>query len=212
MVRRGISPRLIVSCSVDESGIINLMAQGRKRNTKSDSAGKKEKPKTISIKRFVITYIALMLAFFFVAWFKPIHNIIDVNDVYTKSVVVLSSKILRLTGVSCTYQGSIIALPALSLDVKFGCNGLEAVMIYAIAVVAYPAHWKKKLVGIAAGFLVLQAANILRILLLAYSGIHLKGLFQFIHVYIAQGIMIALALAVFFLYLNYAKKVETAHN
>jgi exosortase/archaeosortase family protein len=191
------------------------MTQGRKKDDKSGSAGKKEKPKTISTNRFVLIYIVLIIAFFFVTWLKPILKIIDVNNVYTKSVVVLSSKILGLAGVKCTYQGSIIALPALSLDLKFGCNGLEAVMIYAIAVAAYPAHWKKKLMGIAAGFFILQTANILRILLLVYSGIHLKGLFQFIHIYIAQGIMIALSLGIFFVYLdrlNHAKTAEADHN
>lgn len=191
------------------------MRQGKKIDDKSGAAGKKEKTKTISIKRFVLTYIVLMLAFFFATWFKPILKIIDINDIYTKSVVVLSSKILGLAGVNCTYQGSIIALPALSLDLKFGCNGLEAVMIYAIAVAAYPAHWKKKLMGIAAGFFILQTANILRILLLVYSGIHLKGLFQFIHIYLAQGIMIALSLGIFFVYLNslnHAKTAEADHN
>jgi len=191
------------------------MAQGRKRNDKSNSAGKKEKPETISIKRFVVTYIALMIAFFVVVWFKPIYDIIDINDVYTKSVVVLSSKIIGLTGVMCTYQGSVIVLPALSLDVKFGCNGLEAVMIYAIAVAAYPAPWKRKLMGIAAGFFILQTANILRIVLLALSGVYLKGLFDFIHIYIAQGMMIALSLGIFFVYLNllnHAKNAEADHS
>ncbi len=191
------------------------MAKGKKRSGKKEPGSRGDKQKTISIKRFVITYIALMMAFFFVAWFKPIHNIIDVNDVYTKSVVVVSSKLLHLAGVACTYRGSVIALPALSLDVQFGCNGLEAVMIYAIAVTAYPAHWKKKLKGIAIGFFILQTVNVLRILLLAFSGMHMRGFFDFIHMYIAQGMMIALSLGIFFVYLNrinHAKKSEADHS
>lgn len=192
------------------------MAKEKKISGKTASnAEKQTRPKQISIRRFLITYLLLMTIFFFVAWFKPIHKIIDVNDFYTKSVVVVTSKILGLVGVACTYRGSIIALPAMSLDVKFGCNGLEAVMIYTIAVAAYPAHWKKKLVAIVAGFLILQTANILRILLLALSGIHLRGLFEFIHIYMAQGVMIALSLGIFFVYLNrlnHAKNAEAEHN
>lgn len=178
------------------------MAKKRDRKPKGDQGTKQKEAQGVNIRRFIVTYIALMLGFFFIAWFKPIHKIIDVNDVYTRSVVFVTSKILGSAGLPCTYHGSIISLPALSLDVRFGCNGLEAVMIYAIAVAAYPAGWKKKFMGIAVGFFVLQAANILRIILLVYSGIYLKGLFEFIHVYIAQGIMIALALGIFFVYLN----------
>lgn len=188
------------------------MASKRDRKIKGNQNRKEKGSDGISIRRFIITYLLLMIAFFFFAWFKPIHNIIDVNEFYTQSVVMITSKILGLLDVPCTYRGSIIALPSLSLDVKFGCNGLEAVMIYSVAVVAYPARWKKKIIGIAAGFFVLQAANIVRLALLVYTGIHLKGLFQFIHVYIAQGIMIALSLGIFFIYLNHAKNAETAHN
>jgi exosortase H (IPTLxxWG-CTERM-specific) len=191
------------------------MAKKKDRKLKGERPEKAKGSDGIDIRRFVVTYIALMLGFFFIAWFKPIHNVIDVNDVYTKTVVAISSAFLGRMGVPCTYQGSVIVLPALSLDVKFGCNGLEAVMIYAIAVAAYPAQWKKKFIGIAAGFLVLQTANILRILLLALSGVHMRSLFDFIHIYIAQGMMIALALATFFVYLNrlnHAKNAEKDHN
>jgi len=63
-----------------------------------------------------------------------------------------------------------------------------------------------------AGFFLLQTANILRIVLLVYSGIHLKNLFEYIHIYIAQGIMIVLALILFFIYLDHATSPTTAHN
>jgi len=185
-----------------------------KKNKKiKDTQDRKEKASAgISIRRFLIIYLVLMTSFFFFAWFKPIHKIIDVNGLYTQSIVVATSKILALLGLPSTSQGSIIALPGLSLDVKFGCNGLEAVMIYSIAVLAYPAHWNKKIMGIAAGFFLLQTANILRIVLLVYSGIHLKNLFEYIHIYIAQGIMIVLSLIFFFIYLGHATSSATAHN
>lgn len=185
-----------------------------KKNKKIiDNQERKEKPSAgISIRRFLITYLVLMTAFFFIAWFKPIHRIIDVNGLYTQSVVAATSKTLALLGITSSFQGSIIALPSLSLDVKFGCNGLEAVMIYSIAVLAYPAHWKKKIAGIMAGFLLLQTANILRIVLLVYSGIHLKSLFEYIHIYVAQGIMIVLSLILFFIYLSRATSSATTHN
>lgn len=156
------------------------------------------------IKRFAITYLILMSVFFFLIGFTPFQKVVDINGVYTQGVVALTAKLLGITGTPCTYAGSIIRLPSISLDVKFGCNGLEAVMIYAVAVLAFPASVKKKLMGIAAGFVVLQVVNILRIAGLGYSGVHFPGMFEYIHVYVAQGMMIAVALGIFFLYLNYA--------
>lgn len=163
----------------------------------------------LSISRFVITYLLLMGIFFLLLWVKPIQNIIDVNGFYTIYVVSATAKILGIIGIPCTQQGSIIALPSIALDVKFGCNGLEAVMIYAIAILAYPADWKRKLIGIVAGFFFLQIVNLLRIVFLAYSGIHFKSIFEYIHIYIAQGIMIVISLGIFFIYLNYVKKSAT---
>lgn len=161
---------------------------------------------TISLRRFALTYILLMGAFFLIIGLKPIQNIIDLNGLYTQGVVFVTSKVLNLTGLQCTYNGSIISLPAISLDVKFGCNGLEAVMIYSVAVIAFPAGWKKRAFGILAGFAVLQVINIIRITALAYTGIYFKNLFEYIHIYVAQGLMIAASLGIFFLYLNYVQK------
>jgi len=166
----------------------------------------------ISVKRFAVTYLILMGAFFLLIGLKPIQDILDLNGRYTRGVVILTSKILKILSIQSTYQGSIIQLPSIALDVRFGCNGLEAVMIYSVAVIAFPAQWKYKLMGIGAGFALLQIVNILRITALAYSAIHFKTLFEYIHVYIAQGMMIAVSLGVFFIYLNYAKSPQKANS
>ena len=55
-----------------------------------------------------------------------------------------------------------------------------------------------------AGFFVLQILNVLRIAGLGLSGIYLKDYFHYIHIYVAQGMMIAVALVLFLVWLNYA--------
>lgn len=138
--------------------------------------------KKSGIIKFLSIYLILMGIFFLITTLQPIRNII---------------------GIPAKYSGSLIILPNISLNVQFGCNGLEAVMIYAVAILAYPASWKKRIIGIILGFIIIQFFNILRIVFLIYSSIHFKKLFEFMHIYVAQGIMIALSLGVFFLYLNY---------
>lgn len=170
----------------------------------------KESWKQSGVLRFVITYLLLMGAFFLATTLQPIKNIVDLNGLYTQAVVIISAKLANILGIPAQYHGSIIMLPSVSLDVQFGCNGLEAVMIYSVAVLAYPSDWRKKLLGITAGFVILQAVNIIRIVFLIYSSMHFKKLFEFIHIYVAQGIMIALSLGIFFLYLNYTRNVKSA--
>lgn len=167
---------------------------------------KQNETKGINVRRFAFTYLILMGGFFFLISFTPIQNIIDINGLYTRLVVFFTSKILVIMNIPSTFQGSIIHLPSISLDIKFGCNGLEAVMIYSVAVIAFPAAWKKRVIGIIAGFFIIQILNIIRIAGLAYAGVYYKKLFEVIHIYVAQGIMIAVALGIFLLYLNYAER------
>jgi exosortase H (IPTLxxWG-CTERM-specific) len=172
---------------------------------------KQKRKDGISVWRFAVTYLALMGSFFLLISLKLVENVISLNGLYTKGVVILTCKILEVLSIPSTYQGSVIKLPSTALDVRFGCNGLEAVMIYSVAVIAFPASWKHKLMGIFGGFLVIQVINILRISSLAYSAIHFKDLFEYIHIYIAQGMMIAVSLGMFFIYLNYAKASQKAN-
>ena len=176
----------------------------KKKSTKSKQSKADNIPK-ISIRRFIITYLILMAGFFFIIGFTPLQKIVDVDGMYTKGVVLITSKVLSALHIPTTCTGSIIHLPSISLDVRFGCNGLEAVMIYSVAVLAFPARWKKKVYGIVAGFLIIQVINILRIVGLAYAGVYFQNIFHYIHIYIAQGIMIAIALGTFFLYLAFTK-------
>ena len=94
----------------------------------------------------------------------------------------------------------------------FGCNGLEAVMIYAVAVLTFPASWRNRIIGIIAGFVVIQVLNLIRIVALAYAGVYHKELFDLIHVYVAQGVMIAVALGTFVIYLTYLSHEQGKHE
>jgi exosortase H (IPTLxxWG-CTERM-specific) len=174
-------------------------AERRKKRPKDSGV-----PSGIGVRRFAVTYLLLMGVFFFIISFVPLQNVVDINGGYTRGVVAATSKLLDVLNVPSSSSGSIINLPSIALDVKFGCNGLEAVMIYSVAVLAFPLSWKRRFIGLAAGFAVIQVVNVIRIAGLAYTGVHFPDLFEFIHIYIAQGIMIAVALGVFFIYLAYA--------
>lgn len=163
-----------------------------------------KKSETLSIIRFVVTYVVLMGVFFLLIGLKPVQEVLDINGGYSNAIVILTAKILGIFGVEpITYQGTLLHLPSISLDVEFGCNGLEAVMIYTVAVLTFPATWKNRLIGFVAGFLVIQVLNLIRIVALAYAGVYHRDLFDLIHIYVAQGVMIAVALGTFVLYLTY---------
>jgi exosortase/archaeosortase family protein len=175
-----------------------------KTKGKRSSRAAKHGAPPVSIKKFIVMYVLLMGCFFLLIGYVPLQNIVDINGLYSEGVVKVTAALLGYSGITCSSEGSLLRLPSLALDVRFGCSGLEAVMIYSVAVIAFPAPWKVKLAGIAFGFFVLQVVNVLRIGLLAYAGIHFRSVFEYLHVFVAQGIMIALALFIFLAYLRHA--------
>lgn len=144
--------------------------------------------------------------------FKPVREHFAVDTVYSNLIVILTHHILSLFQIQSSYDGTTLSLPGISLNVLFGCNGLEAVMIYAIAIIAFPAPWKKRLLGIAAGLLIIQVINIFRIVGLAYAAVNHRELFKILHIYVAQGIMIAIALGIFLVYLYYATTKKQSYS
>ncbi|MEM7009117.1 MAG: exosortase H [Thermodesulfobacteriota bacterium] len=172
-------------------------------DTTNETPEPKKKGESLSVLRFILTYVILMGAFFLLIGLEPVKQVLDINGGYSEAIVVMTAKILELFGINSTYNGTLINLPSITLDVAFGCNGLEAVMIYTVAVLTFPASWKDKIFGIVGGFLVIQVLNLIRIVALAYAGVYHRDLFELIHIYVAQGVMIAVALGTFVLYLSY---------
>jgi len=170
-----------------------MIEQQQVQDNKNKSAG------GINVGRFIFTYLCLMAIFVLIMSFAPLQNRIGS---YSDYVVYVVAVVLKITGLPAVCRGDIINLPNISLQVNFGCNGLEAVMLYAAAVIAFPAPWRKKTTGLAGGLILIQVFNVLRICLLAYSGLHYRQLFDIIHIYIAQGMSIIVSLVIFFVYLN----------
>jgi len=72
------------------------------------------------------------------------------------------------------------------------CGAIPTMVIFIAAVLAFPARWWKKLVGIGAGLPVLYGVNTLRLTVLAVIGAwdHGGAIFKFAHEYVWQGIYI----------------------
>ena len=161
------------------------------------SAGK------INAGRFIATYLGVMSAFVLLMLGIKSGNQAGVSRAYSDFIVILVSALLKGTGVPTISHGDIITLPSMSLQVSFGCNGLEAVMLYAAAVISFPASLKKKLIGVAAGLFLIQVFNVIRLYGLACSTLFVKEYFEFIHLYVAQSLSIVTSLVTFFIYLKF---------
>lgn len=164
------------------------------------------------MKRFLLLYLLYMIAAFVLVDYEPVRDALMLDAYYTGAVTQLSAWLIDAIGIHVQAKGALLYLNHAVMEVKFGCNGLEAILLYVAAVLAYPASGKLRLLGIVAGSALLQVLNILRIGVLAWVLEYHQPQFALMHEYVTQSIMIALAFIVFLFYLQAAEREHrTAH-
>jgi exosortase H (IPTLxxWG-CTERM-specific) len=90
-----------------------------------------------------------------------------------------------------------------AVSIEAGCNGVEATIVLVAAMLAFPSPWRMKLIGIAAGFLAIQAMNLLRIISLFYIGQWSMTAFEWAHLYLWQALIMLDVLIVFLIWLRF---------
>lgn len=125
---------------------------------------------------------------------------IDLQLMYTSVINPIVTFFINGIGIDAMYMGIDIILPTSILKVLFGCNGLEAILIFIAGVVAFKAELSYKLKYLFQGILLISVINIFRLVLLAYVlEIH-SNYFNLMHDYVTQHIMVFLAILLFLIF------------
>jgi len=90
-----------------------------------------------------------------------------------------------------------------SVSIESGCNGVEALMILASAMLVFPAPWFFKLQGIIIGFIAVELLNIVRIISLFYLGQWSLVAFEWAHLYIWEALIMLDVLIIFLCWLKF---------
>jgi exosortase H (IPTLxxWG-CTERM-specific) len=119
---------------------------------------------------------------------------------HLKQIAVLCSTAIHTLGTSCDVSDTSILSDKFSINIVPGCDSIYPTALLWAALIAYPATWKSKLLGMAGGTVVLFIINILRVLSMFYVGRAFPSLFEFVHVYAWQALFILLTLALWLLW------------
>jgi exosortase H (IPTLxxWG-CTERM-specific) len=93
---------------------------------------------------------------------------------------------------------------------KDGCNGVNVTILLWAAVLAFPAPWRMKAVGLAAGSLAIQVLNIVRFISLFYIGQYSASWFEFAHGYLWETLLMLDTMVVFWVWVRRASRPGTA--
>jgi exosortase H (IPTLxxWG-CTERM-specific) len=121
---------------------------------------------------------------------------------YTHLLATAVAAVINLFGEGATAAGAQVTSPRFSISIAMGCDGVEASSLFLAGVLAFPASWRARLIGFALGIPLIHAINLVRLVGLYYAGVYLPSVFEELHVYVAQTIVILLSTAVLFLWIE----------
>jgi exosortase H (IPTLxxWG-CTERM-specific) len=117
---------------------------------------------------------------------------------FTPLAATLSGAVIRLFSPEVTVQGSIIQGRGFGVNIYYGCDAEDVIMLFAAAVIAFPAPWRARLLGVAVGTVLIVVFNLFRIVSLFYIGVWAPSAFEMAHLVVWQvtGIVFATTLYV----------------
>ena len=152
--------------------------------------------------RFFLFFVAIVVALFTAELTPPIQSAVVFP--WTDALARISAGLITIFDPHVAAFGTILqsTTNGFAISIEAGCNGIEAAIILVAAMLAFPASWKHRAIGILAGVAAVQALNIVRVVSLFYLGQWNLNAFKWAHLYLWQGLIMLDALIVWLLWIR----------
>lgn len=151
--------------------------------------------------RFLILFLAILGVGFTVIALRQVNDALVTP--YTAVIARMSGFILRLFGENASVTGCVVSSPRFAVTIYNGCNGLITSLIFISGVLAFPARWSAKLIGVVGGLVAIQLINLIRIVSLFYIGVFLPQHFNDAHIFIWQSLVILAGVSLWIVWAHY---------
>jgi exosortase H (IPTLxxWG-CTERM-specific) len=153
--------------------------------------------------RFFLLFLVIQAVLFALELLGPVQAAFVMP--WTGLLATFSADLVQFFDADVTAYSNVIqsTTNGFGVAIQPGCNGVEASIILTAAILAFPAPWRPKLVGLAIGIVAVQAVNVLRIVSLFYLGQWNMQWFEFAHLYLWQALIMLDVLVVWLLWVRY---------
>ena len=129
---------------------------------------------------------------------------------WTSALASISTSIVTLFDGNIEATGKIMrsTTNGFAVSIEAGCNGVEAMLVLLAAMLAFPASWKRKAVGLVIGILAVQLLNILRVISLFYLGQWNYDVFEWAHLYVWQALIMLDVLVVWLIWVRRVPRID----
>lgn len=152
--------------------------------------------------RFFLLFLGIQLSLFLVNMLNwvQLHVVLP----WTALLARISAGLVTWFDASAAAQGKVLwnTTTGFGVSIEPGCNGIEACIVLCAAILAFPARWRSKLVGLLVGCVAVQALNVVRVISLFYIGQWNTAAFNFAHEFLWQGLIMLDVLIVWLLWVR----------
>lgn len=132
--------------------------------------------------RFLVLFVTIAAAGFFLQVLPVVDDYAVVPFIHAMSAV--SGELILFFGGAVEITNDILRAPGgFAVRVDNGCSGLEAVILCAAAVLAFPTSLRMRLLGVTACAIAILGLNVVRIISLYYLGQYSLDWFNWAHLY-----------------------------
>jgi exosortase H (IPTLxxWG-CTERM-specific) len=152
--------------------------------------------------KFFVVFLLLLAVLFGLELTPPAQEWFVVP--WTDTLARISAGLVTWFDPNVTSNGKVLRSSASSfaVSIEAGCNGVEATLVLLAAMLAFPASWSRKAIGLTAGILAVQGLNIVRVISLFYLGQWNREVFEWAHLYVWQALIMLDVLIVWLLWVR----------
>ena len=161
------------------------------------------------MKKLAIRFGVWLIFLLVILHYQPIRDIIDIQGGVTNNLLNIVTSFLHFMQVEVTREGLFLHQAHSIFEINDTCNGLILYSLYFSAILAFSGSLKQKLIWLIAGFLLIEAVNILRLIILSYIIEHYYDYFNFFHNIFFQGLLIILAILLIYFYIKNITTVKS---
>ena len=161
--------------------------------------------------RFAVVFGGCFLLGVGVLLIPSVHAVVTE---FSSVLVRLCYGLIRFCGGTALAVGPVLSDPAsgFAVEMRDGCNAVNVTLLLWSAMVAFPAAWRPKAMGLVAGSLIIQALNVVRFISLFYLGQYSRTWFDFAHGYLWETLLVLDAMVIFWLWVSRVSGSGTVGN
>jgi exosortase H (IPTLxxWG-CTERM-specific) len=114
----------------------------------------------------------------------------------TETTATLSGGLASVFSGDVTWSGQFVTYRGFAVEIIDECTGVFEMVIYIVAVLAFSASIRHKIVGIVAGVPIIYLFNVIRVWVLMVAGATSWDLFVFLHLYLWQVTLVLIIASV----------------